>query len=235
MPVTVLALSGGLTSAALLWQLRRDRHRVHAVFVDYGQESAGRELQACERLVDAFNRDRKEGEEADLSVVTLAGFPREILPTHGAPPAGEFARVGLLLFSAAMAHAIARDAQALALGLTVERRPDESMHLHLACLLGGVGAERIAFNARYHDRTRGQVLQQAQKLQLEVPWEKSWSCLLPGPWHCGTCRGCRDRRRAFVAAGAQDLTKYQVDDGHEGPTLLPIRAGGDSGGDGRVA
>lgn len=58
-----------------------------------------------------------------------------------------------------------------------------------------------------HLRKSG-VLQEAVK--LGVPLEKTWSCYLQGPTHCGECESCNNRKRAFAEAGITDPTKYEV-------------------------
>ncbi len=45
-------------------------------------------------------------------------------------------------------------------------------------------------------------------LELDVPFELTWSCYEGGEVQCGTCATCRDRRRAFAANGAQDPVPY---------------------------
>lgn len=40
--------------------------------------------------------------------------------------------------------------------------------------------------------------------QLDVPWELSWSCTLPGEKPCRACPACKRRRHAFESAGMVD-------------------------------
>jgi 7-cyano-7-deazaguanine synthase len=56
-----------------------------------------------------------------------------------------------------------------------------------------------------------QVIQRG--VELGVPLELTLSCMSPViggdlPLHCGLCSKCRERRDAFVAAGAADTTPY---------------------------
>lgn len=44
-----------------------------------------------------------------------------------------------------------------------------------------------------------------------VPFQDSWSCYDNGPYHCGTCYACQDRRSAFEKAGVKDPTLYASD------------------------
>jgi len=42
---------------------------------------------------------------------------------------------------------------------------------------------------------------------------ETFSCLTSGTVgkHCGRCRSCRNRRKAFLAAQVKDLTVYEVE------------------------
>jgi 7-cyano-7-deazaguanine synthase len=54
--------------------------------------------------------------------------------------------------------------------------------------------------------SKAKLLVEARK--LGVPLEKTWSCYLDGPTHCGACESCLNRKKAFQNAGISDPTKY---------------------------
>jgi 7-cyano-7-deazaguanine synthase len=45
---------------------------------------------------------------------------------------------------------------------------------------------------------------------MGVSYDPTWSCLRAGDLHCGQCAACRDRHRAFAAAGLADPTRYEA-------------------------
>ncbi len=45
--------------------------------------------------------------------------------------------------------------------------------------------------------------------QLNVPWERTWSCYSGQTLHCGTCPTCRARQDGFMKALMEDPTAYQ--------------------------
>ena len=59
--------------------------------------------------------------------------------------------------------------------------------------------------------------------ELQVPFEKTWSCYQPVPTddgyaHCGRCGTCVERIEAFTDAGVTDPTTYQI-------AVTPMRTG----------
>jgi 7-cyano-7-deazaguanine synthase len=46
--------------------------------------------------------------------------------------------------------------------------------------------------------------------ELEVPYEKTFSCYKGGEIHCGTCATCQARSAAFTRAGVPDPTEYKI-------------------------
>lgn len=45
--------------------------------------------------------------------------------------------------------------------------------------------------------------------ELNVPFDKTWTCYKGGKLHCGVCSSCRERKRAFIEAGVMDPTGYE--------------------------
>lgn len=54
---------------------------------------------------------------------------------------------------------------------------------------------------------RGQVIRLGNEYQ--VSWELTNSCETPGDIHCGLCKACRRRKRAFLQEGHNDPTRYK--------------------------
>ena len=56
--------------------------------------------------------------------------------------------------------------------------------------------------------------------ELDLPFEKTWSCYKGGTVHCGRCGTCIERREAFDLAGVTDPTPYADD----APSVATLRA-----------
>jgi 7-cyano-7-deazaguanine synthase len=47
-------------------------------------------------------------------------------------------------------------------------------------------------------------------MEMEVPFEVTWSCYWDRDRHCGTCASCRERREAFANLGVEDPVAYEA-------------------------
>ena len=47
-------------------------------------------------------------------------------------------------------------------------------------------------------------------MELDVPFELTWSCYKGGERHCGTCGTCNDRKEAFRSNGFADPVEYEA-------------------------
>lgn len=103
-------------------------------------------------------------------------------------------------------------------------QPDGQRHPTLRsvwrALLDAWGVVLDARTELLPSRTGSPDVRQGQ--DLGVPLDRTWSCLAPSRWadahavHCGTCPGCANRQRAFLAAGLVDPVAYA------GPAAEPV-------------
>jgi len=47
-------------------------------------------------------------------------------------------------------------------------------------------------------------------LEMNVPFDITWSCYWDRDVHCGTCESCKERRTAFAAVGVEDPVAYEA-------------------------
>ena len=45
--------------------------------------------------------------------------------------------------------------------------------------------------------------------ELNVPWDKTWSCYRGGQHPCGKCPSCEYRLKGFIEAGTHDPLVYE--------------------------
>jgi 7-cyano-7-deazaguanine synthase len=208
----LLAFSGGWSSTALLWELRAQGYGVFCLFIDHGQANAGRALAVADQLASRANQRRKAGQEIKLHVVTARGLAQNPQPTNTI----EKPRHELQILSLAAAYALGTsEITTLACGLNRESMAN-GFAPAWANLLGLYSGDKLAFYVPWIDRDSGWIISRA--VEQGAPLIDSWSCLSAGKHHCGTCRGCKSRRRGFEAAGLVDYTVYASDT----PVILPF-------------
>ncbi|WP_082038364.1 7-cyano-7-deazaguanine synthase [Aeromonas dhakensis] len=67
--------------------------------------------------------------------------------------------------------------------------------------------ESCEVKAPFHDWSKIDVLKHG--MELNVPLQKTWSCVSPIKGvQCGACGACRARREAFEAGAIKDMTRY---------------------------
>ncbi|MCB1120019.1 MAG: 7-cyano-7-deazaguanine synthase, partial [Verrucomicrobiae bacterium] len=66
--------------------------------------------------------------------------------------------------------------------------------------------QEIYLNRPFVSWTKADIVRRGA--ELNVPFEKTWSCYEGGDQHCGRCGTCIERREAFHLAGVADPTEY---------------------------
>jgi 7-cyano-7-deazaguanine synthase len=219
----VVLLSGGMDSATVLAIACRQRPRIVALTVAYGQRHA-REI-ACAR---ALARHFHVGEhliyrlpllplapsaltDRRIAVPRTRGLPRvhrggEIPPTY--VPARN-----TIFLSLALALAESRRADRIYLGINAvdysgypDCRPEFLRAFERVARLGTAVVERggapIRLVAPLLHWSKAQIVREGER--LGVPWERTWSCYRGGQRPCGRCDSCLWRAQGFREAGRVD-------------------------------
>lgn len=215
----VVVYSGGLDSTTLLYKLIADGVRVRCLGFNYGQ------------------RHRKELERAG-DICEALGVPYQVMDMSGlaallpgssqtdstvAVPEGHYEEESMkltvvpnrnmIMLAMAAAHAIAMDIEWIAYAAhagdhaiypdcrpsfvnAMERAFQQSdwKEVHLFAPYALIGLDK------------GDIVKEG--IALGVPYEKTWTCYKGLDKHCGKCGSCRERKDAFLKAGAIDPTEY---------------------------
>lgn len=217
---TLAIYSGGLDSTVLLYHLREAGHGVHALSVNYGQRHA-KELECAADICKGLGIPHQV---ADLSSIQslLAGssltspeievaeghYTEETMKTTVVP------NRNMILLALATGNALSIGAEQVAYAAHSGDHaiyPDcrnefadamaEAMAL---CDWNNVGLDRP-----FVDWTKADIVRRGA--ELDVPFEKTWSCYKGSDLHCGRCGTCIERREAFYLAGVEDPTEYEAD------------------------
>lgn len=193
----VVLLSGGIESATLLYFWRH--FGIRPLYIDYGQKGSQREASSCEELCQDLQLNLAR---LDLSMVGES-FRHLQRPARLHVPLPH-RNLTLLSLGAAFTTQIEADTLALALNKDDLGAYSSSSQAFVDSF-GGVAAALqppVRLVTPLSHMTKAQVVTLGSN--LGVPFEKSYSCMLGRPRHCGTCSQCQQRRAAFARAGVPE-------------------------------
>lgn len=214
---TVLIYSGGLDSTVLLYHLLREGRETLALSVDYGQRHR-RELEYARSVANELGIQH---EVADLTGIThlLGGSSQtdETVPVpHGHYAADSMKTTvvpnrNMILLAVAAGWAISQRAGTLAYAahagdhtIYPDCRPEFATAMNTA--LGLCDWHDVELVRPFIELTKADIVRRGA--ELDVPFERTWSCYEGGDVHCNRCGTCVERREAFELAGVNDPTEY---------------------------
>ena len=215
----VVLLSGGLDSATVLAQARRDGCACYALSIAYGQRHAV-EVECARRVAESLGAVEHKIVELDLSAFGgSALFPGSDIPKGEDPgragiPSTYVPARNTIFLSLALGWAEVVGAEAIYLGVNAldysgypDCRPEYvAAFAELARLATrrGVEGEPFEIRAPLLHRTKADIVRLGQ--QLGVDFSLTTSCYDPGTdgRPCGECDSCQLRRRGFEEAGVTD-------------------------------
>lgn len=211
----VVILSGGPDSVTAAYWAREKGYEVHALTFNYSQK-AQVEIEYAAEITRILKIPHKIIDLSNLSgiyegVTSLVDKGMEVTGEFTDPIIVPFRNGVFLSVAVAFADGIGAD-----LVLYGAHAGDEEFYpdcrrefyeaFEKAARLGT--AKDITITSPLSHLRKSGVLREA--VRLGVPLEKTWSCYLQGPIHCGECESCNNRKRAFAEAGITDPTKYEA-------------------------
>jgi 7-cyano-7-deazaguanine synthase len=225
MPGRVVAVvSGGLDSTTMAYSLRAQGYELIAISFDYGQRHR-KELTFAEKVAAELDAPWTL---IDLHAAGLTSFLTGSALTDDtvAVPDGHYADQSMkitvvpnrnaIMLSIACALAVTRDAGAVAFGahagdhfIYPDCRPEFVRAFEAMVNIAVDGLASIEILAPFLSITKTDIVRLGNELQ--VPFERTWSCYKGEALHCGTCGTCFERREAFADAHVVDPTVYASD------------------------
>lgn len=216
----VVLLSGGLDSSTVLYQAQADGGECYALSFDY-QQRHQRELVAAKDIATIAGVKQHHVISFDLGLWGGSALTDRSLDVPQNRTASEMvdqipityvpARNTIFL-SFALAYAEAIAAQKVYLGVNAldysgypDCRPDYIEAMQKVFQLGtkqGREGNPIEIVSPLLYLKKTEIIQLGN--QLNVPWEKTWSCYQGGEKPCGVCDSCQLRLQAFQALGLTD-------------------------------
>ncbi|MDQ2049215.1 7-cyano-7-deazaguanine synthase QueC [Natronolimnohabitans sp. A-GB9] len=216
----VVLLSGGMDSATAAYLARERGYELYALHTSYGQRTEDRELECARRLadeLDAANFLRVEtGHLSQIGASSLtddemavddADMESDEIPTSYVP----FRNANLLAM--AVSYAEANDCEAVFIGAHSEDfsgypdcRPEFFEAFESVVDVGTKPETEISIEAPFVECSKTEIAERG--VDLEVPYEHTWSCYREDEPACGTCDACAFRLQAFQNIGVRDPIEY---------------------------
>lgn len=226
-------LSGGLDSATCLAYARRRHNHLVSVSFDYGQRHL-RELDAARAIAERLGSKHHIIKLGDHLLGGGLANPEMEIPDisysaiTGVSPMFVHFRNGTLislLTSFAQAYCESPEYQAELDGLKTRgilyfgaHADDAANWAYPDCSPEFVGAMANAVYIGTYDLfrlatpflfyTKDRIVREGD--EYGVPFDLTWSCYKGREMHCGTCATCMSRKDAFMLAGIEDPTEYEV-------------------------
>jgi len=217
----VILVSGGMDSATVLYHAISEGYRPYILHTSYGQETETKEEECARAIADEVGaEDFLHIETQHLSQigassltddsidVSDADLDSDEIPTSYVP----FRNSNLL--SMAVSYAEANNCEAIFIGAHAEDfagypdcRPEFFDAFQTVIDVGTKPDTQIDLQAPFVEWTKTEIAEYG--LELDVPYEITWSCYKENEPACGTCDSCALRLEAFENAGTDDPIKYQ--------------------------
>ncbi|WP_255170041.1 7-cyano-7-deazaguanine synthase QueC [Natrononativus amylolyticus] len=216
----VVLLSGGMDSATAAYEARERGYELFALHTSYGQRTERRELECARRLAAGLEVvDFLTLETDHLSAIGASSLTDEDLAIADADTESEeipntyvpFRNANLLAM--AVSYAEAESCEAVFIGAHSEDfagypdcRPAFFEAFERVVDAGTKPETEIAVEAPFVDWSKTEIARRG--VELEVPFEHTWSCYRAAEPACGTCDSCAYRLEAFRNVGVRDPIEY---------------------------
>ena len=216
----VILVSGGMDSATAVYEAIEQGFEPNFLHTSYGQRTEDKEYQCAKELAETVGAAdflhietghlAQIGESSltdDEMDVQAADLESDEIPTSYVP----FRNANLL--SMATSYAEATEASALFIGAHSEDfsgypdcRPAFFEAFQNVIDVGTKPETEISLKAPFVEYTKTEIAERG--LELDVPYEITWSCYKDEAPACGTCDACAFRLEAFRETGTRDPITY---------------------------
>lgn len=216
----VVLVSGGMDSATTAFEAKQRGYDLYFLHTSYGQQTENKELNCAHQLAERMDigdflhietdhlaRIGASSLTDDSIDVNEVDLDNDEIPSSYVP----FRNTNLL--SMAVSYAEANDCEVVYIGAHSEDysgypdcRPEFFDAFQQVINVGTKPATSIELVAPFVDWSKTDIAERG--LELDVPYELTWSCYRDEAPACGTCDACAYRLKAFQEAGVKDPIEY---------------------------
>lgn len=215
-----ILVSGGMDSATAVYEAMDRGYEPYLLHTSYGQETEQKELECARALADEINApDFLHIETGHLSAIGDSSLTDEDVDVEEADmdsdeiPSSYVPFRNANLLSMAVSYAEANDCDAIFIGAHSEDfsgypdcRPAFFEAFQEIITVGTKPETEIELVAPFVEWSKTDIAERG--LELDVPYEITWSCYRSEEPACGTCDACAFRLQAFQNAGKRDPIEY---------------------------
>ena len=218
MAKAVVLLSGGLDSGTCMAIAKAAGYDILALTFDYGSRHS-KEIDHAKRIVEHMGveehiimplaLDRFGGSslvDREMKLGDGEDIPNTYVPARNTV----FLSIALALAEARGADVIYIGANAVDYSGYPDCRPEFIRAFEEAGRLGtkrGVEGDPIKILTPLIGMTKAEIIKAG--MELDLPYELTWSCYAGGKLACGNCDSCKLRIKGFKEAGMDDPIEYQ--------------------------
>lgn len=216
----VVLASGGMDSATAAVEARERGYDLYLLHTSYGQQTETKEFECASALAERLDAADFHHVETDhLARIGASSLTDEGIDVEEADldsdeiPSSYVPFRNSNLLSMAVSYAEANDCDAIFMGAHSEDysgypdcRPEFFDAFQQVIDVGTKPETQIDLVAPFVDWSKTEIAERG--VDLEVPYEITWSCYREEEPACGTCDACAFRLKAFKEIGLKDPIKY---------------------------
>jgi len=217
----VVLVSGGMDSATAAFEAKHRGYDLYFLHTTYGQQTADKESECARELADYMDvADFLHIETDHLARIGASSLTDENIDVEEVDldsdeiPSSYVPFRNSNLLSMATSYAEANDCGAIFIGAHSEDysgypdcRPEFFDAFQQVIDIGTKPETSIDLVAPFVDWTKTEIAERG--LDLNVPYELTWSCYRNEEPACGTCDACAYRLKAFQDVGMNDPIRYR--------------------------
>ena len=215
----VVLVSGGMDSATAVYEAIDRGYAPYFLHASYGQRTADRERECARRLADVVDAEFLHVETEHLARIGASSLTDESMAVADADLESDevpdsyvpFRNANLL--SMAVSYAEANDCSAVFIGAHAEDfsgypdcRPEFFDAFEAVVEAGTKPGTTITVEAPFVEWSKTEIAERG--LELDAPYEHTWSCYRSEEPACGTCDACAFRLQAFQRLDERDPIDY---------------------------
>ncbi|NIC00945.1 7-cyano-7-deazaguanine synthase QueC [Halobacterium sp. R2-5] len=216
----VILASGGMDSATAAAVAQDAGYELYMLHTSYGQQTESKEYECAKAQAEAFDAaDFLHLTTDHLSKIGASSLTDEDMDVEEADlesdeiPSSYVPFRNANLLSMATSYAEANDCGAVFIGAHSEDfsgypdcRPEFFEVFQQVVDVGTKPETEISVEAPFVESSKTDIAERG--LELEVPYEHTWSCYRDEAPACGTCDACAFRLQAFQNLGERDPIEY---------------------------